>query len=114
MFFNLIILPDEVTKFPDVFLAEASGVRALSGGRHEIGDVAVAGGSGAQKRTETKCNITFNRNNHQRSVKKPNVPSNLKKIINKELKKTNFISHLNELLDNKVRRNKILIIKLEI
>jgi hypothetical protein len=43
LFLHVIILPDEVTKFPDVFLAEASGVRALSGGRHEIGDVAVAG-----------------------------------------------------------------------
>ncbi len=67
------ILPDEVTKFPDVFLAEASGVRALSGGRHEIGDIAVAGWSGAQKRTEkTKFNITFNRTTQQRSEKKQN------------------------------------------
>jgi hypothetical protein len=75
LFFNVIILPDEVTKFPDVFLAEASGVRALSGGRHEIGDIAVAGGSGAQKRTEkkpNKFNFTFNRNNHQRTEKKQN------------------------------------------
>ena len=57
----MFFLPDEVTKFPDIFLAEASGVRALSGGRHEIGDVAVAGGSGAQKRTEknNQYYITF-------------------------------------------------------
>ena len=46
------ILPDEVAELPDVFFAEASGVGALGGGRHEIGDVTVASRTGAQQRTE--------------------------------------------------------------
>ena len=36
-------LPDVIAQFPDVFLAEAGGVGALGGGRHEVGDVTVAG-----------------------------------------------------------------------